>query len=75
VIQKSALNGSQGGSGVIVDDGIDVGGSAVFVGITLVFTTTGVFVTSVRVQETRANNRKNNAHFGVSQLADAVLEV
>src|SRR3990172_8516846 len=60
-MQKSMRNGSHGISvawRVAVIDGTGVGGNGVLVGITFVFTTTGVTVASIFVQDARINNRK-----------------
>ena len=62
MIQKSTASGSHGISAVKVMegvmDGIGVGGSHVLVGMTLVFTTTWVLVSSVAAQDTRINARR-----------------
>jgi hypothetical protein len=57
-MQKSTRKGSQGISAVGVNDGIGVGGSVVFVGMTFGFTVTGVAVTSIFVQDTKNKNRR-----------------
>jgi len=58
VMQKSTLNGSHGVSIVDVIEGKGVGGNDVLVGMTFVFTTTGVSVTSTFAQDTRINGRR-----------------
>jgi hypothetical protein len=61
-MQKSTVNGSQGGSGVSVivgaTDGTAVGDGAVAVAMTFVFTTTRASVTGALAQDTRISNKK-----------------